>query len=41
MTIRPYKHLSFSSLVVDVQELQQHSGDSITHSLQIPIDESM
>nr|XP_033189545.1 uncharacterized protein LOC117156543 isoform X3 [Bombus vancouverensis nearcticus] len=37
----PYKHLSLSSLVVDIQELQQHNGDSITHSLQIPIDESM
>ncbi|XP_016770576.1 uncharacterized protein LOC410154 isoform X1 [Apis mellifera] len=41
MTIRPYKHLSFSSLVVDVQELQQHNGNSITHSLQIPVDESI
>ncbi|XP_078047344.1 uncharacterized protein LOC144475377 isoform X2 [Augochlora pura] len=37
----PYKHLSMSSLAVDVQELQQHNGDSITHSLQIPIDDSM
>ncbi|XP_076242713.1 uncharacterized protein LOC143184400 [Calliopsis andreniformis] len=37
---QPYKHLPLPSLVVDVQELQQHSGDSITHSLQIPADES-
>ncbi|XP_034175708.2 uncharacterized protein LOC117602168 isoform X2 [Osmia lignaria lignaria] len=36
----PYKHLSLPSLVVDVQELQQHSGDSITHSLQISADDS-
>ncbi|XP_076291343.1 uncharacterized protein LOC143214329 isoform X1 [Lasioglossum baleicum] len=41
MASEPYKHLSLSSLVVDVQELQQHNGDSITHSLQIPIDDSM
>nr|XP_031835747.1 uncharacterized protein LOC116428347 isoform X1 [Nomia melanderi]XP_031835748.1 uncharacterized protein LOC116428347 isoform X1 [Nomia melanderi]XP_031835749.1 uncharacterized protein LOC116428347 isoform X1 [Nomia melanderi] len=37
----PYKHLSLSSLVVDVQELQQHNADSITHSLQIPVDDSI
>ncbi|CAD1472988.1 unnamed protein product [Heterotrigona itama] len=36
----PQKHLSLSALVVDIQELQQHNGDSITHSLQIPMDES-
>ncbi|KYN09639.1 Brain-specific angiogenesis inhibitor 1 [Trachymyrmex cornetzi] len=31
-----YKHLSLSSMVVDIQQLQSQSGDSITHSLQIP-----
>ncbi|XP_072753187.1 uncharacterized protein [Anoplolepis gracilipes] len=31
------KHLSLSSMVVDIQQLQSHSGDSITHSLQIPL----
>ncbi|XP_053981534.1 uncharacterized protein LOC128877913 isoform X1 [Hylaeus volcanicus] len=41
ITTQPYKHLSLSSLVVDVQELQQHNGDSITHSLQIPVEDSM
>ncbi|XP_011255683.1 uncharacterized protein LOC105250957 isoform X3 [Camponotus floridanus] len=30
------KHLSLSSMVVDIQQLQSHNGDSITHSLQIP-----
>ncbi|XP_076634885.1 uncharacterized protein LOC143348503 isoform X2 [Colletes latitarsis] len=40
-TAQPYKHLSLPSLVLDVQELQQHNGDSITHSLQIPVDDSM
>lgn len=39
-TNQPYKHLALSSLVVDVQELQHHSGDSITHSLQISADDS-
>ncbi|XP_076168545.1 uncharacterized protein LOC143147301 isoform X2 [Ptiloglossa arizonensis] len=38
---QPYKHLALSSLVVDVQKLQQHNGNSITHSLQIPTDDSM
>ncbi|XP_076756881.1 uncharacterized protein LOC143426987 isoform X2 [Xylocopa sonorina] len=41
LATNPYKHLSLSSLVLDVQDLQQHNGDSITHSLQIPIDDSM
>ncbi|XP_050447522.1 uncharacterized protein LOC126849600 isoform X2 [Cataglyphis hispanica] len=31
------KHLSLSSMVVDIQQLQSHSGDSITHSLHIPL----
>ncbi|XP_011168055.1 uncharacterized protein LOC105201654 [Solenopsis invicta] len=31
-----YKHLSLSSMVLDIQQLQSQSGDSITHSLQIP-----
>lgn len=35
------KHLSLSSMVVDIQQLQSlsvqsHSGDGFTHSLQIP-----
>ncbi|RLU21866.1 hypothetical protein DMN91_006243 [Ooceraea biroi] len=30
------KHLPLSSMVVDIQQLQSHNGDSITHSLQIP-----
>ncbi|CAK9815543.1 Adhesion G protein-coupled receptor B3 [Anthophora plagiata] len=41
MATDPYKHLPLSSLVIDIQELQQHSGDSITHSLQIPIKDSV
>ncbi|XP_017878424.1 uncharacterized protein LOC108624011 isoform X2 [Ceratina calcarata] len=40
LTDHSYKHLSFSSVVVDVQELHQHNGDSVTHSLQIPMDDS-
>ncbi|OAD54805.1 Brain-specific angiogenesis inhibitor 1 [Eufriesea mexicana] len=39
MATHPYKHLALSSMVVDIQELQQHDGDSITHSLQIPTDD--
>ena len=39
MVAHPQKHLSLSSLVVDIQELQQHNGDSITHSLRIPMDD--
>lgn len=31
------KHLSLSSMVVDIQQLQSHSGDSITHSLHVPL----
>ncbi|XP_032679024.1 uncharacterized protein LOC116847766 isoform X2 [Odontomachus brunneus] len=30
------KHLALSSMVVDIQQLQSHNGDSITHSLQMP-----
>lgn len=41
MATHPYKHLSLSSLVVDIRELQQHDGDSITHSLQIPTDDTV
>ncbi|XP_067210955.1 uncharacterized protein [Linepithema humile] len=31
------EHLPLSSMVVDIQQLQSHSGDSITHSLQTPL----
>ncbi|KZC14505.1 Brain-specific angiogenesis inhibitor 1 [Dufourea novaeangliae] len=41
MAREPYKHMSLTSLVVDIRGLQQHNGDSITHSLQTPLDDSM
>ncbi|XP_014468540.1 PREDICTED: uncharacterized protein LOC106741243 isoform X3 [Dinoponera quadriceps] len=30
------KHMALSSMAVDIQQLQSHNGDSITHSLQMP-----